>query len=140
MMFNIRLNHLSGYITYADCKVAPGPHMLTPILLPEFGKLHLQLMGGFTFQELDQGADVRTRVKGYGHVDMVRRNSTFEDFNVLLDTDSPEQIPRAESQVTCQHLVAVFSKPAEVNLNIKDSMGTPAIFLGHGDSILEVIA
>jgi len=44
-------------------------------------------------------------------VDVVRRNRAFEDFNVLLGTDSPDQIPGANGQIASQHLVAVFGHP-----------------------------
>jgi hypothetical protein len=73
-------------------------------------------------------------------VDMIRRNGAFENFNILFGADSTEQVSGAKSEISCEYSVSVLGEPYEVDLKIKDCMGAFAIFCGHRNSILEVIA
>ena len=130
-MLNVLLDHLFGNVSSTHHEVASGPQVLSPVPFLEGWVFHLELSRRFPFEVLYQGAGSGRRVYGDENMDMIWGDGAWNDFDILLYADSPDEVSRSLAYLSLQHTVAILGNPRDVELDAEDWVGRFAIFIGH---------
>ena len=76
-------------------------------------------------------ADREGWINGDEDVDMVGGDGSRENFHILFDTDSADEVFGSASDRPLENLEAILGDPGEMNLEIEDGVRGFAVFIGH---------
>ena len=118
-MLDIILNHLVDDITGGPHEIADSPKVSAPVAFAKFWKFLLDFTRSLTFEILYQLAYGQIRRDRDVDMDMVLRDPTSDDFNLIFTAYLTYQIAGAGTNVTNENRVAVFRDPNNVVGTVK---------------------
>ena len=119
MMCDIFFDHLRKDIAGADNKIPARPKMLSPVAFFEFGEFHLETAGRFAFEVFDECADRKAGIDGNEEVDVIGRDRTGENFDIVFVANTADEVARADADLAVENFVAIFCDPRDVELDVE---------------------
>jgi hypothetical protein len=104
LVFDVGRNDLIGDISAAATEVAARPDVPAPELFAQVGKLAEQLVRGLPLEALHQAAEGDLRGDRDEEVDGVLGDMAFEEADIVVPTDLPQQVSDPQCHFAAQHL------------------------------------
>jgi hypothetical protein len=111
LVFDVDRDDLIGDIPTAAAEVAACPDVLAPELLAQVRKLGEQLVCGLPFEVLHPGTKGDLGRDRDKEVDGVFGDMAFEDANLLLAPDLPQQLSDPQCHLAGQYLATILGDP-----------------------------
>jgi len=119
-VLDVRFDHFIGDIPTAAAKIAPRPHVPSPVALSDRRKLPQQEIGAFPLEVLDQPADRHLGWNRQQHVHMIGRNVPLQNVHLLPAAFFAHHLPDPFHYRTPQHFVTVFGDPHDMEVDGED--------------------
>jgi hypothetical protein len=118
LLRNVRLYHLIGEISRADCQVSPCPKMTSPEHSPQTCEFLQQNPGAYPLQPLNDHAYVHVRTVRHQNVNVVAGHLTGQDGDFVLLCYLPKNVAHTNGDVSYQYPLTVFWYPYQMYLQV----------------------
>ncbi len=118
LLLNVRLNHLIGEVTRADCQVSSRPNMASPKQSPETGKFLQQNPRADSLQPLHNHAHVYVGTVRNQNVNVVAGYLPRQYRDFVLLCYLPNNVAHTNGDVSYQYLLTVFWYPYQMYLQV----------------------
>ena len=119
---------LIRYVTCRGYEIASRPEMSAPELLTQSPEVAKQLERGLSFDGLHQATRRQGRRNAQQKMNVIGTNMPLQDLNVVVMTDSPDQVARPNGDVPSKDRLAVLGDKHDVVVQHVDAVRPLAIF------------
>ena len=131
MVRDVLIDHFLRDIARAPCTITYGPKVPSPVTLLQMRELVLKEAGCSAFESLHDVGDGEFGRILHVHVNVIGAHCTLEYTDVFTVADLYEKLSATLLHVPCEHVVAVFGYPDDVDGHPSERVTAMPVWIWH---------